>query len=181
MVASLYRQDPSETPHCGAIYKYRPVFWLNPPLWCLRNIQWTQKPPEASLRKAEELPNAFSLRVQDNEEDVMARAKIRHIVVLSQDAYAQNPGFDDVIIVPSYTLKPTQLDTTEERVRNNEFPNVFYLARDPNFPQMGECFLDFSEVRSLHKEFLQEGKLDVAFTPVATKAIIQRYIEFLSS
>jgi len=179
MPQSLYHHDTQTDMHRGAIYKYRPIFWLKPPLWLLRNIHWTP-PRSADVYKRGELSNAFRLREEHNQEDVIARAKIRYVVILSNDSEAQKPGFKAVIVVPTYTVDPTRhRPSFLEGLRNMETPFLFYLPLDPSCPEMGECYINFREVRLLHKEFLQDGKLDITFTPQGIKAILHRYKQYL--
>lgn len=109
----------------------------------------------------------------------MARAKLRYVVVISHDFYNENAEFDEVVVLPTYTLKPGR-PRFANAVRRGELPHIFYIAEDPAFPQMGECFIDFREVRPLRKGFLGAGKLDVAFTPLAVAAIVQSYKDYLS-
>lgn len=179
MLPSLYQQDPQTTMHRGAIYQYRPIFWLEPPLWLLRDIQWTP-PRHAAVHRRNELSDAFRLREQDNQEDVIARAKVRYVVILSNDFEAQKPQFKEVIVAPTYTLDPAEhRQSFLDKVRNNQYPDLFYLPSDPIHPEVGECYIDFRQIQSLHKGFLKEGKLDIAFTPQTIKAIIYRYKRYL--
>jgi hypothetical protein len=179
MTLSLYEQDRQTAMHRGAIYQYRPIFWLEPPLWLLRDIKWTP-PRRAAVHGWNELFNAFRLHEQDNQEDVIARAKIRYVVILSSDFEAQRRQFKQVIVAPTYTLDPAEhRQSFLTRVRNNQYPSLFYLPPDPNYPEMGECYIDFREVQLLHKEFLREGKLDITFTTKAIKAAIYRYTQYL--
>lgn len=178
MASSLYERDTQTTLHRGAVYKYRPIFWLEPPLWILRGIQWTP-PRHASLHEWRELRDAFRLG-SEHEEDVVARAKVRFVVVLSRDFEARDPRFDKVIVAPTYSLDPARHKPGFlERVRRNEHPELHYLASDPGYPGVGECYIDFRQVQSLHKHFLNEGKLEIAFTPEAIKAILYRYKQYL--
>jgi len=179
MPQSLYHHDTQTDMHRGAIYKYRPIFWLKPPLWLLRNFHWT-RPRSAAVCERGELSNAFRLREQDNQEDVIACAKIRYVVILSNDFEAQKHQFKEVIVVPTYTLDNTRHRSSFlDRLRNMKTPSLFYLPPDPSCPEMGECYINFREVRLLHKEFLQDGKLDITFTPQGIKAILHRYKQYL--
>jgi hypothetical protein len=179
MPQSLYHHDTQTDVHRGAIYKYRPIFWLKPPLWLLRNIHWAP-PRSADIYERGELPDAFRLGEQDNQEDVIARAKIRYVVILSNDFEAQKPQFKDVIVVPTYTVDPTRHSSPFlDGLRKMEYPSLFYLPPDPSYPEMGECYIDFREARLLRKEFLQDGKLDITFTSQAIKAILHRYKQYL--
>jgi len=177
VAATLYQLDPRTILHRGAIFRYRPIFWLDPPLWILRNHRWT---PPANIYSPSELRDAFSRRGEDNQEDVIARAKVRYIVILSNDVEARKPQFKEVIIAPIYTVDP-QMHRPYflEALRRGKYPDLFYLPADPSFPQMVESYIDFRKVQALSKEFLTEGKLDICFSSQAIKAILYRYREYL--
>lgn len=179
MAATLYQRDLRSILHRGAIFQYRPIFWLDPPLWILRNHQWTP-PRSASIYARSELRDAFRRGIEDNQEDVIARAKVRYIVILSNDLEARKPQFKEVIIAPIYTIDPqAHRPRFLETVRQGKYPDLFYLPADPTFHQMVESYIDFRKVQALSKGFLSEGKLDICFSPQAIKAILYRYREYL--
>ena len=165
--------------HRGAIYQYRLIFWLEPPLWLLRNISWTP-PKSATIHRWRELSDAFRLREADNQENVIARAKVRYIAILSRDFEAQKPQFKEVIVAPTYTLDPTEhRQSFLDNVRDSQYPGLFYLPPDSSYPEIGESYINLRQIQSLHKGFLTEGKLDIAFTPKAIGAILHRYTRYL--
>jgi hypothetical protein len=177
MLESLYEQDTRKTVHRGAIYSYRPIFWLDHPLWIVRDVRWTP-PRNGGLHQWSELKDAFQGSYV--EEDVLARAKVRFVVVVSRDYEAQKPRFKDVIVVPMYTLHQDHKLEFKERVRTNQYPELFYLAPDPTYPQIEEGYVNFRQIQSLRKAFLTEdAKLDIALVPNAIKAMLQRYKEYL--
>jgi len=179
VTATLYQQDSITTLHRGAIFRYRPIFWLDPPLWILRNQRWTP-PRSASIYAPSELRGAFRRHTEDNQEDVIARAKVRYIVVLSNDIEARKPHFKEVIVVPIYTIDPQEhRPRFLENLRRGRYADLFYLPADPAFPQMVESYIDFRKVQSLHKGFLTEGRLGICFSSRAIKAILYRYREYL--
>jgi len=179
VAVALYQHDPRPILHRGAIFQYRPIFWLNPPLWVLRNHRWTP-PRSVDIYAPSELRDAFSRGIEDNQEDVIARAKVRYIVILSNDVEARKPQFKEVIVAPIYTLDP-QVHRHDflEALRQGRYPDLFYLPADPTFPQMVESYIDLRKVQALSKGFLTEGKLDICFSLQAIKAILYRYREYL--
>lgn len=179
MALSLYRRDPSSSIHRGAIYQYRPVAWLEPPLWCIRRIRWSTNPPTASLWRRDQLTNAFRRKTREHEEDVKAPAKVRHVLVVSHDVYCQEPYYKEVSVIPTYTLKAHRPEVLEA-IRNDLLPHTHYLQADPDFPELEECFLDFRQVSPLHKKFLENGKLEFSLTSTAIKAVVERLKGYLS-
>ena len=178
MPGSLYQSDPGKAVHRGAVFEFRPVSWLDPPLWCIRNVRYGN-PGSADLYEHSALLSAFRVKSEEHQEHVLARAKVRHVVVLSNDYVNSLPTLDKVAIVPSYSLQPHKPEFAE-RVRRGEFLGVFYLAEDPAFPEVGECFLDYGEVRPIHRGFLASGKLSVCLTSQAAKAVVEGYKQYLS-
>ena len=177
---SFYELDSSTIIHRGAIYQYRPIFCLEPPLWILRNEQWTL-PRSASIYPQNELRDAFRRNIEDNQENVIARAKIRFVVVMSNDYECAKRQFGEVVVVPAYTLDPVTHSTEFlDKTRNNRVPSMFYLPSDPSFPQVAESYLDFRKVQTLDKGFLQEGKLGLSLTRWVTTAAIEQYRRYLT-
>lgn len=170
----LYQPDTLVVPHRGAIYEYRPIPWLEPPLFLLRNIKW-MPPRSANVHKSSELRDAF--RRNDRQEYVMASAKRRHIVILSSDLDARQPQMKQVLVAPTYTFGRNQAFRTA--VQQDRLPFTFYLATDPSCPGVGECYIDFRKAQPLDKGFLSSGKLAICFTQEAIKAILLRFQRFL--
>jgi hypothetical protein len=87
------------------------------------------------LRKWDEKSGRdFHSHQRKHQEDVLARAKIRYIVVLSRN-YAIRTGLRDVVVIPTYTLKEHK-ESFSERVRQNAQPDLHYLPADRNFPEL---------------------------------------------
>ena len=181
MAATLYQWDSRTILHRGAIFQYRPIFWLAPPLWILRNYQWTP-PRSAYIYTSAELGDAFGRGNEDNQEDVIARAKVRYIVILSNDIEARKPQFKELIVAPIYTVD-SQVHRPDfiEALRQGKYPDLFYLPADPTVPEMVESYIDFRKVQALSKGFLAEGKLDICFSSQAIKAILYQYRKYLCS
>jgi hypothetical protein len=180
MPLSLFAKDTKTTIHRGAIYKYRPIFWVSPPLWVLREVEWSP-PRHAAVHRWEELRDAFRLSSQENQEQIVASAKVRYIVVLSNEFEANEKKFKDVVVAPTYSIHPEKhRQQFLKGLREGRYPDLFYLPADPDYPELGECYIDFRNVQLLNKSFMKDGKLDVAFTSTAIKAILHRYKQYWS-
>ena len=183
MLRSLYEPHPASParPICrGEIYRFRPVAWLKWPLWIVRNIQWGT-PAWADLYPQGDLRDCFRRAEHGNEEDVVARAKVRSVVVLSNDTEAASPRLKEVIVAPTYTITPDKPDRQlVERLRAGKAPGCFYLPPDPDFPEIVECYLDLRKVQPLHKDFLlSQYRLPFRLSRVAMAAILNRYKTYL--
>ena len=181
MRLSLYQKDPRKQIHRGAIYRFRPVFWLEPPLYILRDIRW-ESPGCADFYLRNELQDDFKVAKWQHEENVVARAKVRSVIILSNDFEANNPNMAELVIAPVYTLKPDKM--TPERLnklRGNQFPSGFYLPPDPRFSELPEGYVGYRSIRPLDKGFLiVEKKYSFSLTPLAMKALLARYHHYLS-
>lgn len=175
----LFRPDPSDDLSQGSIYRYRPVIWLEPPLWLVRETRWTE-PVRARLQRWDQVSDAFRRGEQQNQEDVLARAKVRFVIVLSNDIEAGAPEVHQVKVAPTYTLHPDSPAAQQDAVRHNQLIHTFYLPRDNQYPHLGECYINFRLVRPLHKGFLdQSNKLEVSLTRDMMDAILESYIGYL--
>jgi hypothetical protein len=175
-----YQEDRYDRMHHGAIYEYRPVFWLEPPLWILRDYDWSL-PHSVNFYQETDLPNPFRRGSEGNEEDVIARAKRRHVIILSNNFDIQHPAVKEVIVAPMYTLHLDKSPTFIEAVRQNEVPRLFYLPAHRDFPEARECYVDFLQVRALNKRFLVKGKLGFCLSQESLYALLERYNRYLST
>jgi hypothetical protein len=176
MAISLYQKDINTEPHRGAIYEFRPVFWLEPPLWILRDVRLSP-PRQANIYPENEVQNAFRLINQNNEEDIMARAKKRPVVILSSDLDISS--HNNLVVAPIYSLSDKSNKGVVERIRNSEYPEYFYLPKDIKYPNLEEGYINFRKVFTIHKGFLEKGKLYITFTSETIKAILYRYLNYL--
>jgi hypothetical protein len=177
---SPYEIDNNPMMHRGAIYEFRPVFWLRPPLWILRNLK-VSTPGRADVYRWDELAGAFRSFEEEHEEDVVARAKIRYVVILSNNRETQNQAFKSVLVAPLYTLKVEKLSEAKLKfIRSNSYPNLYYLPTDSSFPASRERYIDFRRIQLLDKQFLREGKVNFTLTHAVTKSILQSYKKYLS-
>ena len=175
MAVALYQRDTIGAIHRGAICAYCPIFWLEPPLWLLRNIDWNP-PRHADLYRWDERSDAF--RGEHVEEEVVASAKVRYLVILSNDHEIQK--FTTLLVAPTYTTDPDRHSTFLDRLRRNEIPHLFHLGEDPGYPEMRECYIDFRKIQLLHKDFLTEdSKSGISLTDKALSALLERYRRYL--
>jgi hypothetical protein len=110
----------------------------------------------------------------------MATAKVRFVIVVSPNYEARLPDFSDVLVAPTYTFHADKPEFAE-LVRNDEYPGLFYLAEDPEYPDMKECFINLRMIQVLNKGFLNEGKLPYKLSEFGVKAVLQKYKQYLSS
>lgn len=161
--------------HQGAIYRYRPIFWLNHPLWIVRDRDFSPPPPFAAhLYRQNDLRDAFR-GGNGNEEDVVARAKRRFLVVLSPQVEIDTNAVKKVLVAPLYSITDRTRPDIAERVRRGELPHVFYLPADYRFQNVRERYIKYHEIRFLDKRFLGNGKVDYCLSPKTTKAVVQWY------
>ena len=179
---SPYQESTGTIIQRGAIYKFRPIFWLNrPPLWILRNISFGAH-NQAEVYREEQLRDAFRQSSQDHEEDVIARAKVRYVAVLSSTREAQNKSVKTVMVAPFYTLKGDKISSDDlTHIRSNRHPFFYYLPDDSRFPDLRECYINFRKLQFLDKNFLSAGKLSFSLTSIAVKSILTRYKDYLST
>lgn len=180
MTLSYYQVDKKEYMHQGSLYEYRPFFWLEPPLFLLRNINWSP-PRTANIHQYGEVPDAFRrAQSQGNEEDVIAKAKLRFLIVISKDKYIQHKGHNLVMVAPMYSIDRTRhRKDFVEKLENMKYIFLHHIPADSNFQNVKECYIDFHEVRSIRKEFMSEGKLGVCLTTDGFHTILSRYKTFL--
>ena len=178
----MYQEDINSDMHQGAIYEYRPFFWLEPPLLIVRDIQWLRGGRgQGDIIAADQLTDAFRrAQSQGNQEDVLAKAKVRHIIILSKNKFAQREQERVVLVAPTYTL-----DSNRHRLRfidglrEERYPYLHYLPEHPDFSQTKESYVDLREITSIHKDFLQEGKLDFCLRSTSVARLLERYQQLL--
>ena len=125
-----------------------------------------------------DLSDSFCLGAQGNEEDVLARAKKRFIIVMSPDY--EIARLKEILVAPIYTLDGK--DKTPEKIEiYKKVPSLFYLEYDANYPEIKRSFIDFKQIRPLHKDFfLQTSKLRFSFDIMAMDAILNRFMDYMS-
>lgn len=173
---SLYHPDPTKEIHQGAIYRFRPIFWLTPPLWIARNLDF-HTPAKADLVKWEDFPRAFH-NSNDNQEFVLATAKIRYLIIISSTREARHPRYKDVRVAPIYTTEDKSPEFVDG-LKTNQYDSLFYLTADQNFQGMVESYIDLRQVTALHKGFLGDGKLEFCITEETAKALLARYQQYV--
>lgn len=176
-MASLYEQDPAATPTQGSIFKFSPIFWIEPPLTLVRDVDPNRM--TARIWRDPKLPSdAFRRGHLDNQEHVLAMAKVRYIVVLSPTHEARIQQVHSLVVAPIYKADPQATSRSDllERSRRGEFPDRLFLLADPDFPEIGEAIIDFRNVQPLRKELLPaSAKTPFRFNDVWRDAIIARY------
>ncbi len=181
MSDTVYTEDQRDGPHQGAVYSFVPVPWLEAPLWLLREVRLG--PPNRSARPVpeSEAPDAFRNADQKHEEEVMARAKRRFAVVLSNDTECSHPATKHLVVAPVYSV-PSKPDGNGslQRLRNLQLPGRFYLPKTPEFPQMSECYIDLRRVQPVDLRFLQSHKEAMCLSSTCTHALLQFYKDYLS-
>lgn len=179
-MVSPYQADNSAQMHRGAIYLWRPVFWIRPPLWILRDISYSA-PRHAVPHLQSELSDAFSRGIDENKESVIARAKIRSVAVLSSQTEIDAPHVKKLLVAPFYSLKPDDRRPDIVRdIRSNDPSNqTFYLPSDPHFPDIPEMFLHYRELLYLPRDFLENKKAQYCLTPQAVQGILEWFIRKL--
>ena len=172
-----FRKDSISVLHRGAIYSFRLVSWLESPLWILREHHW-QPPRYANIYTRKERSDAFKLSPH-HEEDVIARAKVRSVIIIASDKEIQSRAIKKIRVAPLYSLKLHKSPEFIRRLRENAYPDLYYIPSDPTYPLIEEGYIDFKGIHLIHKEFLNEGKLEISLSLDTIKAILYRYKEFL--
>jgi hypothetical protein len=174
----LYRRVNQVSLHQGAICGFSPVAWFEPPpLWVLREIDWDYR--SAELWQWEELSDAFSRA--HREEWIAVSAKVRTVIVLSNDAESRNRGVKELVVAPVYTL-----DRQEPRDRNmiramieGMRPESYFLPRTPLLPTMGDAYINFRKVHPMHRDFLEPRRLPVSLSQQGTREVLDSYARYL--
>jgi hypothetical protein len=176
---TILRGETRDFIHQGAIYCYRPFFWLETPLWISRITSYDPQNRHAQLFTESQLPDAF--RGEHIIEDVLVKAKRRFVIVISKNSEAQHSKYKDVLVAPFYSF-----DGKEDIERKREIlPNVpfmFYIESDDSFPYMREGVLDLRGIILFKKDLLrEENKMHFSLTNEAMRALLKRYWDYLSS
>lgn len=173
-MASLYKQDLGNIIHRGSIFRFSPIFWLRPPLWIARVTSWTN-PRSVDIYRESEV-NAFRVS-PENEEYVLATAKRRFVVVLSNDNEGKQSRFKDLLVAPIMSIEDKS-NLERRREIAVTIPHYFFLEPSPQFPDLKESYVDLRDTRLLHKDFLT-NKANYSLTETATLAMLDRYRAYL--
>lgn len=175
-MASLYERDDSSIARQGTIFEFRPVFWIEPPVTLVRDINYTTR--QASIYRHPQWPrNAFRRSEEYNQEDVLARAKVRYVVVLSPDHEATARQIRQLVVAPIYGLAGRP--DLAERIKGGEWPEQMYLPVDDEYAELSESYINFRHVQPMVKELLlSQHKLGFRFGPTARLAVIKRYQDY---
>lgn len=174
----LYRRDERAVLHQGAICQFSPIPWFEPPpLWILRNIDWEQGVTE--LWQWESLGDAF--RREERAENVILAAKVRTVIVLSNDAEARHSGLKEVAVAPVYTLdrqNPADYRFIDRLIKG-ELTDSYYLPRTHLLPEMGEAYINFRKIQPHRRDFLAPRKLNVSLSQAGVQELLNSYIRYL--
>lgn len=107
MPDSHYQPDPTTDIHQGAIYEFRPIFWLDPPLWIAQNVEF-HDPARTDLIQWKDFARAFH-NSADNQEFVLATAKVRFLVILSSTRESREHRLKEVRVAPIYSIDPNRM------------------------------------------------------------------------
>ena len=175
----IFRGDNTNNIHRGAIYSFRPFFWLETPLWIARVDNYSQHDRHARIYTEDQLTDAF--RGEHIEEDILVKAKRRFLIIISHNNEAQASKFHDVLVAPFYSFDGKD-DIPRRRESAINIPSLFYIDHDINYPEMREGVVNLRAISLLKKDFLPSiHKLPFSLTADAMKAILKRYIDYLSS
>jgi hypothetical protein len=178
-ISPFYEDDLSKM-HRGAIYEFRPISWLEPPLWIARNRYRGQ----ATIHKWEGLHNAFRQGMEENQEEILAKAKLRYVATVSSENRIAQERLSLILVAPFYTLQVEKLKAGNpyrlEGLRNNHFPNIHYLPPDRLLGDR-EMVIYFEQIRHIHRGFLKDRKCGVSLTSDFVDSMFFRYSKFLDA
>lgn len=183
----FYTQDEKSNIHQGAIYEYRPFFWLDPPLYLLRNVNRPitgSYPGSATVLLESEQSDAFRQGESENQEDVLAIAKRRFVIVLSRDSYLSRQRNKDILVAPIFSFKDRHYEdhpSFVDRIKNGNVPGRVYLPAfiDVGQTQLKEGLIDVRQAKTIKRDFLDDGKLNICVTETALKNIVLSFITLL--
>ncbi|NHZ71611.1 MAG: hypothetical protein GWP17_00790 [Aquificales bacterium] len=166
----FYRVDPTNYIHQGAIYTFRPVSWLNPPLKIIRNKRSGRHVEYADIYPASEVYDAFRIRDTAYQEEIVALAKVRPMVVVSK----RPDRGSSVLVAPFHTVEKLTPEMGS-RIRENGYDSTFYVPADNDFPETKESYIDMKKIHAIHKDFLtDEHKYTHCLTEQALNILLER-------
>lgn len=153
--------------HRGDIYRFRPVPWLAPPVWILDNVDWTHR--RATLRLSDP-KNTFRDRSRNNQEYVIAEAKLRYVIVL----YLATPHDLSASVIPVYSFADHKNPAFLEAVRQSRPPDKVYLPADSDLG-IHESYADLSQVQPMNARFLTADAKVGRLSPTFWRAVLVQY------
>lgn len=166
--------SPGE-PRRGDIYRFKPVAWLRPPLWLLRYTDFTAG--RASLLLAKQVPDAFRRAERDNQEYVLAEAKLRYVILMSPSQEIRSSHIRDLLVLPLYTIDPDTLPShLLERLRANpaSMRDRYYLPAEPAYG-IAEAYADFRHMQLMARQLLVPEDRVAYLANTTLAALIERY------
>ncbi len=167
MSDALYLPTRSSGIRRGYIYRFRPVPWLSPPVWLLDYVDWAQR--RASLRRSN-LDDAFRNHSRDNQEYVIAEAKLRYVIVL----YLAMRRARSVSVIPVYSLANHKNPVFLQAIRQGRLPDKFYLPADSDLG-IRESYADLGKVQPMHADFLSDDAKVGRLSPTFWRALLVQY------
>lgn len=166
--------SPGE-PHRGDIYRFKPVAWLRPPLWLLRHTDSALG--RASLVLAQQARDAFCRAERNNQEYVLAEAKLRYVILMSPSREIKSPHIRDLLVLPLCTIDPDALPPhLLARIRANpaSMRDRYYLPAEPAYG-IAEAYADFRRMQPMARQFLVPKDKVAHLTNTALAALVERY------
>ncbi len=158
--------------HQGDVYRFRPVPWLSPPVWVLEYIDWTNR--QATIRLTD-LNDAFRDRSRDNQENVIAEAKLRYVIVL----YIATPHARSASVTPVYSFADHRNLAFLRSVRRGQLPDKFYLPADSDLG-LHESYADLRQIQPMHTDFLTDDAKVGRLSPAFWRAMLSKYSRCLT-
>ncbi len=168
----LYLPPHSSGVHQGDVYRFRPVPWLSPPVWVLDHIDWTNR--RATIRLSN-LSDAFHDRSQDNQEYVIAEAKLRYVIVL----YLATPHALSVSVVPVYSFADHKNPAFLKALRQGRLHDKLYLLADSDL-DIRESYADLSQIQPMNTGFLTDDTKVGRLSPTFWRAMLVQYSRCLT-
>ena len=175
---SILRGEQRQHIHQGAIYQYRPFYWMQLPIWIARNTRFEPGNRYTQLFCESELSDAF--RLGNREEEILVKAKKRFVIVISNEKENNESRYKEVLVVPFYSFIGKD-DLENRRLTFQRNPSLFYIEPDPAFPQLVEGGLSLRNITLYPKDLLSfTDKLSVSLTETGINAILKRYCDYVS-
>jgi hypothetical protein len=116
------------------------------------------------------LGDAFHERLRDNQEYVVAEAKLRYVVVL----YLATPHARSASVVPVYSFADHKNPAFLEAIRQGRLSDKFYLPADSDL-DIRESYADLIRVQPMHTGFLTDDLKVGRLSPMSWRALLVQY------
>ncbi|MCA9397742.1 MAG: hypothetical protein KDE48_16955 [Anaerolineales bacterium] len=177
-MASIFRDKDRPGINQGDIYKYTPIIWLDPPLVIVRDVAPSLE-GTVQLRHWSSLRDAAFNNDIDNQEYILAKGKVRYLIVLSTNIEIRNASSQYLLVAPLYSIPRWFTSGQISLLQTQELPNHFYVPRDDE-SDLREGVLKTTHIQRLNREFLEEEQdTERSLTRRWVDAIIQWYKDSL--